>query len=93
MSPKSSFSDKVQKTVFTHTALFQDAEKCSFGKLFVHLTAFFTGDPDLFARQDSSLLPSVCRYMIRSSMRTIPVAMVKSDSTERFRSAVSSKKR
>jgi hypothetical protein len=42
---------------------------------------------------DSSLLPSVCRYMIRSSMRAIPVAMVKSDSTERFRSAVSSKKR
>ena len=53
----------------------------------------FLRERPFLSSQSSSLLPSVCLYMMRSSMRTIPVAMVNSDSTERFRSAVSSKKR
>jgi len=43
--------------------------------------------------QDNSLLPSVCRCMIFSNIRTMPVRSVKSDSMCRFFSVVSSKNR
>jgi len=35
---------------------------------------FHPGFHPVGLRQDSSLLPPVCRYMIRSSLRAIPVA-------------------